>query len=329
MSFLEYSDRLSELIKYERIEDVILKISIFKLINLVENDINQNFHNGDSLLMCSLKTLQGTCDNNDIHKLTKKIMTLILKGAHCQEIYDKKILISLVTKCSTISNRTNFQIITPLGKIFDKLNINISEEIELYGNKEQKLWNQIFTHVQIIREHRNCINHIQDRNWSGFIEHFNLLLSLFTSDYTKNDWCFYNISHELSQSNWNNDELSLAELCIISVINMYPRMVCDIILNIDKHINIPHIMELCSKFYQSSYDSILLYGLHRHFMENTITSLIIDISLHYISNTEINLVFDPDFPVRRTLLHELQATQDKFDKTLLSYLEVSLFDLHN
>jgi len=329
MSFLDYSDKLPKLVAYEEIDSVISDISVRELSHLVSPNLNQIFHEGRSLLECMLETFERNNNKNIVQKLLQKITILITQGASCPRLYDPKTLVNIVTKCAGVSNRTNFQLITRLGKIFDCVNVDISPHIDVCDERVKKMWRQTFVHVRILRETRNCINHIRARDWDTFLENINLLISLFTSDYTKNDWCFHNISQELISYNWQSDESYIAAQCISSVIHMYPRMVCDIILNIDKHIGISGIIELCSKYYEPSYDSTLLYGLHNHFINNTITTLVIDISLNFITNTELILVCDPDFPVRRTLLSELQATRDNYNNELLPYLEVTLFDRRN
>jgi hypothetical protein len=333
MSFLDYFDKLPELAKCEKIDDVILNVGVVKIIPILTSNgrnINENFHEGRSLLECTLETFERNTNKNNTQKLLQKIMILIMRGARCPQLYDYDLLVNIIVKCSLVSNRTNFQLITRLGKIFDRIDVDITSYLELCDCvRAKKLWKQTSVHVKILREQRNCIEHINSHNWNAFLENVKLLLSLFTVDYTKNDWCFHTIAQELVQCNWQSDETSIAASCIAEVLNIYPRMVCDIILNIDKHINVSGIMELCAKYYQPSYDCTLLYGLHKHFMDNSITTVVIDIAINFITDTEIILLCDPDFPVRRTLLSELQATQDNFNNSLLSYLEVTLFDRSN
>lgn len=134
---------------------------------------------------------------------------------------------------------------------------------------------------------------------------------------------FYSIAHELIFCNWESDEVSIAASCIGSIIIVDKRMGCDII------INVPSSIDLCSKYYTSSYDSIILSGIHRHFINNTITPLIIDVFIHFVTDSNLILVYDPASTVHRTLINELQATQDYFNKELLHYLEVTLFDRLN
>lgn len=327
MSFLDYN--------HEDIDHMIMNIEIGKLLKIFKiegQNINQKIYENKTLLECVIEMFNKNNDKNIILKLLRKIMLLITKGARSPQLCDPNILVSIIAKCSMISNRVNFQLIKCLAKIFGPLHVDITFYINNCDDQDgkiKKMWQQVFTHITIIREHQNCINHIQSRNLVAFINNFKLMISLFNEDYTNNVCCFHNISQELSEYNWDSDELVIAPLCFNIVLDMYPRMVCNIIINIENHINIPNIIELCSKYYESSHDQTLLYELHSKFVSNTITKLLIDTMLYFLINPDLVLVFNPDFPVKRSLINELLATRELFNNELLSYFEVTLFDRKN
>jgi len=58
MSFVDFSNRIPEIINYKDIDDVILNLDILRICSVNNFDINQCFHSGRVLLECTLDTFQ-------------------------------------------------------------------------------------------------------------------------------------------------------------------------------------------------------------------------------------------------------------------------------